>query len=285
MPIGIFDSGVGGLTAMKEIIRELPDENILYLGDTARVPYGARSPETVSIYSLQNAQFLMSKGIKLLVVACNTASSVSLELLMEKSPVPVVGVIEPGAKAAVARTELKRIAVIGTETTLNSKAYERVIKSIDSSIKVFGIACPLFVPLVEEGWLEGEVVTLTAEKYLSTLKNSNIDALVLGCTHYPMIKGIIADIIKVPLVDSAVETAKEVKRILRNNDMLCKRKASRRLSSNPPLEKGGRGDFRNKDKPLREFFVTDSPERFARAGRRFLGYEISNISKIDLDIL
>ncbi len=264
MPIGIFDSGVGGLTAMKEIIKELPDENILYLGDTARVPYGTRSPEIVSIYSLQNAQFLMSKGIKLLVVACNTSSSVSLDLLMEKFSIPVIGVVEPGAKAAVAMTKLKRIAIIGTETTINSKSYERVIKSIDSSIKVFGIACPLFVPLVEEGWLEGEVVTLTAEKYLSTLRNNNnIDTLVLGCTHYPMIKDTIADIIKIPLIDSARETAKEVKRILRDNDMLCKRKGE----------------------PLREFFVTDSPERFARAGRRFLGYEILNISKIDLDIL
>ncbi len=277
MPIGIFDSGVGGLTAMKEIIKELPDENILYLGDTARVPYGTRSPEIVSIYSLQNAQFLMSKGIKLLVVACNTSSSVSLDLLMEKFSIPVIGVVEPGAKAAVAMTKLKRIAIIGTETTINSKSYERVIKSIDSSIKVFGIACPLFVPLVEEGWLEGEVVTLTAEKYLSTLRNNNIDTLVLGCTHYPMIKDTIADIIKIPLIDSARETAKEVKRILRDNDMLCKRKASRRLPPTPPLEKEG--------EPLREFFVTDSPERFARAGRRFLGYEILNISKIDLDIL
>ncbi len=260
MPIGIFDSGVGGLTVVKEIINELPDESILYLGDTARVPYGVRSPEIVSRYSFENARFLMSKGVKLLVVACNTSSSVSLDLLTEKFSIPVVGVVKPGAKAAVAETKSKKVAVIGTETTINSKSYEQAIKSIDSSIDVLGIACPLFVPLVEEGWVEGEVVTLTAEKYLSSLKQNGVDTLVLGCTHYPMLKDVITRIIKVPLIDSAIETAREVKRILKGRNMLCQRKG----------------------KPLREFFVTDSPEKFALTGRRFLGHEILNISKINL---
>jgi glutamate racemase len=259
MPIGIFDSGVGGLTVMKEIIKELPHEDIIYLGDTARVPYGTRSPEIVSRYSLENAGFLISKGIKLLVVACNTSSSVSLGLLREQFSIPVIGVVEPGAKAAVAKTKLKRVAVIGTETTINSRSYERAIKSIDSTIKVFGVACPLFVPLVEEGWLEGEIVTLTAERYLSSVKSNGVDTLVLGCTHYPMIKDVIADVVRIPLIDSAVETAREVKSILKNKDMLCQRK----------------------NEPLREFFVTDSPEKFARAGERFLGHKISNISKIN----
>jgi glutamate racemase len=270
MPIGIFDSGVGGLTVMREIVRQLPEENILYLGDTARVPYGTRSPVTVMRYSVENTTFLISKGIKLLVVACNTSSSVSLDLLKEKFPVPVIGVVEPGARAAVAATRLKKIAVIGTETTIGSGSYEKAIKSIDSSIEVSGAACPLFVPLIEEGWLEGEVVTLTAKIYLSPVKQSGADTLVLGCTHYPMIKRVVAEIVnkdtasgkaRISLIDSAVETAGEVKRVLEDMDML-----------------------RREDREgEREFFVTDAPEKFARAGERFLGHEITNISKISLE--
>jgi len=260
LPIGIFDSGVGGLTVMKEIMRALPQESILYVGDTARVPYGVRSPEVVSKYSLENAHFLVSQGIKLLVVACNTSSSVSLDLLRRQFSIPVVGVIEPGAKAAVKRTKLKKIAVIGTETTINSRAYEKAVKSIDRTVKVYGIACPLFVPLVEEGWLEGEIVTLTAEKYLAPVRQNGVDTLILGCTHYPMIKKTISQIVRIPLIDSAVETANEVKYILANKKMLC----------------------RKKNKPLRRFFVTDAPEKFVRTGERFLGHRISNIKKIDL---
>lgn len=259
-PIGIFDSGIGGLTVMKEIIRELPNEGIIYLGDTARVPYGTRSPETVRRYSVENTRFLMSKEIKLLVVACNTSSSVSLDLLSEMLPIPVVGVIEPGARAAAARTKVKRVAVIGTETTINSGSYERAIKKIDDSIEVSGVACPLFVPLVEEGWLEGDVVTLVAERYLSPLRYNGVDTLVLGCTHYPMIKGVISDVIKLPLIDSAVETAREVRKLLEKKGIL--HQSARR--------------------PIKEFFVTDSPEKFVQTGRRFLGEDIVNISRIDL---
>ena len=259
-PIGIFDSGVGGLTVLKEIIKEMPEENTIYLGDTARVPYGTRSSETVMKYSLENADFLISKGVKILVVACNTSSSVSLRYLKENLPVPVVGVVEPGAQAAVANSRTKKITVIGTETTINSNSYKKAIKSIDSSAEVIGISCPLFVPLVEEGWLKGDIVTLTAKKYLSSVKNHGVDILVLGCTHYPMIKNIIADIVKIPLIDSAVETAKEVKRILKE-----------------------RGIFRhNGKKPMREFFVTDSPEKFACTGEKFLGQKISSITKINV---
>jgi glutamate racemase len=260
MPIGIFDSGVGGLTVMKEIIREMPDENIIYLGDTARVPYGTRSPETVIKYSLENALFLMSRGIKVLVVACNTSSSVSLPLLKDSLPVPVVGVVEPGARAAVAATRNKKVAVIGTETTVNTGAYEQAIKALDGSVKVSGIACPLFVPLIEEGWIAGEVVALTAEKYLSSISSNGADSLVLGCTHYPMIKNVIADTVKIPLIDSAVETAKEVKRELEQDGMFRKDRSEAR----------------------REFFVTDAPEKFARTGERFLEHKIVNISKINL---
>lgn len=260
MPIGIFDSGVGGLTVMKEIMNELPDESILYLGDTARVPYGTRSPETVIRYSYESAQFLMSKGIKLLVVACNTSSSVSLELLRERFHMPVVGVIEPGARAAAASTRAKRIAIIGTETTINSGSYEQAIRAIDKSIKVTGIACPLFVPLVEEGWFDGEVATLVAEKYLHKLKYDGFDTLVLGCTHYPMIKNVIANVVRATLIDSAVETAKEVRHILERDKMLRKKRR----------------------KPYREFFVTDAPEKFKSTGKKFLRQAVLNVSKVRL---
>ena len=261
LPVGIFDSGVGGLTVMKEITKLLPDENIIYLGDTARVPYGTRSPETVTRYSFKNTRFLMSKGIKILVVACNTSSAVSLDFLRDEIPVPVIGVVEPGAKAAVAATTTKKVAVIGTDATINSGAYERAIRALDDSITVTGVACPLFVPIIEEGWIRGDVVTLTAEKYLSSVKHNSVDSLVLGCTHYPMIKNVIKDIVNIPLIDSAVETAKEVNRILKGENMLRS----------------------NKGKVTREFFVTDSPEKFTNTGKRFLGHDISDISKINLE--
>lgn len=261
MPIGIFDSGVGGLTVMKEIIEKLPHENIIYMGDTARVPYGIRSSDTVRRYSLENAHFLLSKGVKLLVVACNTSSAVSLDLLREKLAIPVIGVVEPGAKAAVKITVRKKVAVIGTETTIRSGSYERAIRAIDGSIRVSGYTCPLFVPIIEEGWLDGDIVNLTAQKYLSSVKNDGFDTVVLGCTHYPMIKNIIESIVEVPLIDSAVETAKEVKRVLESENI--HRQENMEAS--------------------RRFFVTDSPEKFAQIGKRFFGHEIPNITKIDLE--
>ena len=245
---------------MKEIIELLPGENIIYFGDTARVPYGTRSRETVTKYSIENTEFLMSKGIKALVVACNTASSVSLPFLRNEFSVPVIGVVEPGARAAAADTKLKKIAVIGTEATINSRSYEEAIKAIDGSVEVSGIACPLFVPLIEEGWLDGEVVKLTAEKYLSSLRYNGVDSIVLGCTHYPMIKDVIKNVSGVPLIESVVEIAKEVKRVLEEKEML--------------RQSGEEGS--------REFFVTDFPEKFSRVGENFLGHEISNITKIDL---
>ncbi|GBE04062.1 MAG TPA: glutamate racemase [Nitrospirae bacterium] len=260
LPIGIFDSGVGGLTVMKELIKLLPGENMIYFGDTARVPYGTRSRETVTKYSIENTEFLMSKGIKALVVACNTVSSISLPLLRREFPVPVIGVVEPGARAAAAATKLKRVAVIGTEATVNSRSYEDAINALDASIQVSGIACPLFVPLIEEGWLDGEIVKLTVEKYLLSLRHNGVDSLVLGCTHYPMIKDIIKEVTEVPLIDSAVETAKEVMRILEEKEMLRQ----------------------SREEGSREFFVTDFPEKFSRVGERFLDHKINNITKIDL---
>lgn len=261
-PIGVFDSGIGGLTVLKEITKEMPNESTIYLGDTARVPYGIRSPETVTRYSLENTRFLSSKDIKLLVVACNTASSVSLESIKKSISVPVVGVIEPGAKAAVRTTKNKRVGVIGTEATIKSSSYAKLIKSLDKDIEVFHLPCPLFVPIVEEGWIDGEIAIMIAEKYLKDMKDKYIDTLVLGCTHYPLLKGVISKVMgdKVALIDSAVEVAKEIRKLLEASDLRNERHENGEM----------------------EFYVTDSPERFLKVGELFLGKRINNIEMVNL---
>ncbi|MGC2063506.1 MAG: glutamate racemase [Thermodesulfovibrionales bacterium] len=263
LPIGIFDSGIGGLTVLKEIINSLPGEGTIYLGDTARVPYGSRSPETVTRYSFENTHFLFSKGIKLLVIACNTASSISLEPIRQSVPVPVIGVIEPGARAAAAATRNKKIGIIGTDATVRSNAYPSAIRSIDNTIEVFSLPCPLFVPLVEEGWTEGAVAELTAETYLRDIREKGIDTLVLGCTHYPLLKGILSKIMGtgVMLIDSAIETASAIRSVLGDRSLL-----------RDAAEEGSR-----------QFYVTDSPEKFVRVGERFLGSNIRFIQKIELE--
>jgi glutamate racemase len=259
-PIGVFDSGIGGLTVLKEIVKEMPSEDTIYLGDTARVPYGIRSPETVTRYSLENTRFLFSKDIKFLVVACNTASSVSLDRIKNVVPIPVIGVIEPGAKAAVRATSNKKIGIIGTEATIQSDSYTKLIKAIDNDVEVSGLPCPLFVPLVEEGWTDGEIAALIAEKYLEEIRNRGIDTLVLGCTHYPLLKKVIAKVMgkRVRLIDSAVEVAKEVKTILDNSGL----------------------SREEEEEPRREFYVTDSPLRFTKVGERFLENKIEHIELI-----
>ncbi|MCE5194513.1 MAG: glutamate racemase [Nitrospiraceae bacterium] len=261
-PIGVFDSGIGGLTVLKEIFRSLPEESTIYLGDTARVPYGIRSPETVMRYSFENTQFLVSKGIKLLVIACNTVSSISLDAIRDKVSIPVIGVIEPGAYAAFKTTKNKKIGIIGTEATIQSNAYKKAVNAIDSRIEVTGIPCPMFVPLVEEGWTDGAIAEMIAEEYLKFIKQRGIDTLVLGCTHYPLLKNVISKVMgnSVSLIDSAVETAKNTSDVLTN-------KTIKAFS-------GG--------KVYREFYVTDSPERFIKVGERFLEQKIEHIEKINL---
>ncbi len=261
-PIGVFDSGIGGLTVLKEILNELPLEGTIYLGDTARVPYGIRSPETVTRYSFENTRFLSSKGIKMLVVACNTVSSVSLEAIRKSVDIAVIGVIEPGAKAAVKATRNKRVGVIGTSATIRSGSYTKAIQSADSYIEVFPLPCPLFVPLVEEGWTEGPIVEMTAEKYLGAVRKKGIDTLVLGCTHYPLLKKVLSKIMgpDVRLIDSAIETALEIKKTLAALSLL------NRTSSDA----------------AREFYVTDSPDKFIEVGERFIGRKIEFIKKIEL---
>ena len=252
-PIGVFDSGLGGLTVLREIIALLPGENTVYLGDTARVPYGIRSPEVVTRYSLENMRFLLGRGIKLLVIACNTASAISLSTLKIEAPVPVIGVIEPGARAAIQASKTGRVGVIGTETTVRSGAYHQVLERLDPEIKVFSRACPLFVPLAEEGWVDNEVARLAADSYLADLKDKGIDTLLLGCTHYPLLKRTIARVMGegVTLIDSARETAREIKKTLAEGGIL--------KTSLPGAPPGGK----------REFFVTDAPERFRTLGGRF----------------
>lgn len=257
--IGVFDSGIGGLTVVREIASLMPSVDITYLGDTARVPYGVRSPETVRRYALEGASFLMSKGISLLVVACNTVSAVALdEVIAKASPVPVIGVILPGARAAASATR-GNIGVIGTEATVRSGAYTEAIKSIRGDAKINSAACPLFVPLVEEGWLDGEVPELVASRYLAALKSGSIDTLVLGCTHYPLLKPMLGKVMgpSVTLIDSATETAREVQATLGADAAM------------------GTGKMK--------FHVTDSPAKFAEVGGRFLGRKIEDITKVELE--
>lgn len=261
-PIGVFDSGIGGLTVLKEIKYHLPDENLIYFGDEARFPYGIKSAETVTRFSHEIADYLLGLDIKMLVVACNTATACALGSLRERLPIPVVGVLMPGAYAAARATVTGRVGVIGTEGTVSSGVYARLIKNIRPGTEVFVRACPLFVPLVEEGRLSGEITRLAAEEYLAPLKEEHVDTLVLGCTHYPLLKQVIGQVMgpSVILVDSAHETAQEVKRVLAKKDL-----------ANLP---GGSASTR--------YFVTDAPERFKAIGERFLGYEIGSVGKVEL---
>lgn len=261
-PIGVFDSGIGGLTVVREILRRLPDGNFIYLGDTARVPYGTKSSQTVIKYSQSNSKFLISKGIKLLVVACNTASAVALPSLRWDFEIPVMGVIEPGARKAVRITKTGKVGVIGTSSTIKSNAYKKAVENIAPEIKIYSKACPLFVPLAEEGWIDGKIAELTANKYLEPLKESGIDVLILGCTHYPLLKSTIQKVIgdEVVLVDSAEETALEIERTLKENGI-----SNESSSSNK-----------------REFYLTDVSETFIEIAGRFLGEKIERVEQIDI---
>ncbi|RKD33482.1 glutamate racemase [Thermohalobacter berrensis] len=266
-PIGVFDSGIGGLTVLKEIMEQLPDEDIIYFGDTARIPYGTRSKETVIKYSFQCIKFLLSKNIKAIVVACNTASAIALDEAVKAFDIPIIGVIEPGAKAALSSTKNKKIGVIGTSGTINSEAYQTRIRNMDKSMEVIGVSCPLFVQIVEEGWEDTDIAKMTAEKYLLDLKEHNVDTLVLGCTHYPILRYTLSKVMgdNVTLVNPAFETAKAVKEMLREKNLL----------NNKKIE----------EKPTYSFYVSDDPEKFRRIGGNFLRKEIRNIQKVDIENL
>ena len=262
-PIGIFDSGIGGLTVVKSLDSTLGNESIIYFGDTARVPYGSKSNETVIEYSIQDAKFLLSKNVKLIVVACNTASSVALDALRENLDIPVIGMIEPGAKSAISETHNGKIGVIGTTATITNKAYSNLLHKLDNKLKVYEKACPLFVPLAEEGWIDHKATKLIAEEYLNELKAKKIDTLVLGCTHYPILKDVIQEVIGegVKLIDSGSAAAVEVEHHLLGRGL---KNTSNLLGSH-------------------EYYVSDVPNKFKESAERFLGREVTHVKKIDLE--
>jgi len=259
-PIGIFDSGIGGLTVVKEVVKLLPYENIVYFGDTARVPYGIKSKETIIKFSLENTLFLLQKDVKMIVVACNTSSSLALPIIRKHFKIPILGVIMPGAKEAVYATKNGKIGVIGTRATINSRAYEEEIKRLDHSIKVYSQSCPMFVPIVEEGWINDGIAGKVAEKYLLPLKDKGIDTLILGCTHYPLLKRKIQQIVGagVKLIDSAQQVAVEVKQVLSQEGILNN----------------------NRLKPSREYFVSDEVAIFKNVAKMFLGSDLKEVRKV-----
>ena len=261
-PIGVFDSGIGGLTVVHAIMRQLPEESIIYFGDTARVPYGPKSPETVLRYSREIAGYLRDQGVKALVVACNTATAHALPALVAELPIPVVGVVGPGARAAVQATRTNSVGVVGTVGTINSGAYERAIRDARPDATITTRACPLFVPLVEEGWLDHEATRLVAREYLSPMAAANVDTLVLGCTHYPLLKPMISEVVGpgVRLIDSAEETAAETRRVL----------ADKKLLAN------------GAQAPVYRFVASDAPAQFLRLAQRFLGTSIERVETLTL---
>lgn len=258
--IGVFDSGIGGLTVMQALMRALPSEHLVYLGDTARVPYGPKSPEAVRRFARENVGLLLERGVKMVVVACNTATAHALDDLRRAFAVPIVGVIGPGARAAARATRTGRVGVIGTQGTIASDAYGRALHAVRPDLCVVSRACPLFVPLAEEGMLDHPASRLIAEEYLVPFREDGIDALILGCTHYPLFKPLIAEILGsgVRLIDSAEETAREVERVMRSYAIAA--------------EPGGAGD--------RRFLVSDLPAQFLKVGQVFLGESLQEVEVV-----
>ncbi|MBN1895937.1 glutamate racemase [bacterium] len=262
-PIGIFDSGVGGLTVVKQVMDALPCEAIVYFGDTARVPYGTKSARAVQAFAVQDTEFLLRQNVKMVIVACHTASSVALTSLAGRFDVPILGVVEPGVDSALKNTKNGKIGVIGTRGTIASRTYEEQLLAKDPGVQVFPKACPLFVPFAEEGWLEGEIIFKVAETYLKPFRESGIDTLILGCTHYPLLKRVIAQVLGegVALIDSATETARVVR----------KRLYELKIAND------------SQSVPEHRFTVSDIPEPFRDVGERFLGKKLGRIEQIDLE--
>jgi len=260
-PIGVFDSGLGGLTSVRELFRVLPNESIVYFGDTARLPYGSKSRETVVRFSLEISAFLLRQRVKCLLVACNTASSYALETLSQRLDVPVIGVIEPAVRTAVARRTGGRIGLIGTLGTVGSGAYERAVAGLDGSATVVSRACPLFVPLIEEGWIDHPVTRMVAETYLEELRGASLDALILGCTHYPLLAPLIQSVVgpEIALVDSGAEAARAMAALLRERGALAA------------------------GEPRHHFYLSDEPRNFAAIARGFLGRDLTPTRVVDLD--
>ena len=264
-PIGIFDSGVGGLTVMREVVKQLPDENIVYFGDTARVPYGSKSQKTIIHFSEQIIRFLKTKGVKAIVIACNTASALSLDAVRDEFDIPIIGVVVPGARAAVSVSENKKVGVIGTEATVLSGMYSKVIKSMDPEIEVVEKACPLFVPLVEEGLRDHKVMGEIIEYYLESMKNTDIDSIILGCTHYPLIRHSISRYLgeTIKIVNPAYEAARDLKDLLESKDILNSEKEH--------------------DEKQYQFFVSDEAEKFRGFANTVMPFEIDHTNVINIE--
>jgi len=264
-PIGVFDSGIGGLTVVKRLASTLPNENIIYFGDTARVPYGSKSNSTVIEYSIQNTKFLLQKNIKALVVACNTASSIAIPDLKKMFNIPIIGMIEPGSRMALVKSRNNKIGVIGTRATIGNLAYSKEIKKLNDKVEVFEKPCPLFVPLAEEGWIKHKATYEIAEEYLKELREKEIDTLVLGCTHYPILTEVIQKVIgpKVSLIDSGVASSELIKTELEKFDLLS--------------DSGTTGS--------QEYYVSDIPAKFKEVAELFLGKAIEHVHKVDLEVL
>ncbi len=262
-PIGIFDSGIGGLTVVKQLTKLLPNENYIYFGDTARVPYGTRSNRLINQYAFEDTAFLKQFKIKLLVVACNSVSAVAVELLESAVDIPLTGVIMPGVETAIKTTKNSKIGVIGTTATVSSGAYEQRIKAIDPDITIYGQACPMLVHLVEEGWINEEITRLTILKYLEPLLEKSIDTIILGCTHFPVVSDLIQDVVgsSINLIDSGKETAKKVKQILNSTGLSRNESAA--------------GNF--------SFYVSDIPDKFDEVGTLFLGRPVVQATHVDFD--
>lgn len=270
-PIGVFDSGMGGLTVLAELVRALPGESFVYLGDTARVPYGSRSARTVQRYSLEVADFLLARGIKLLVIACNTATAHAEALLKERMPVPVLGVIQPGVRAGLQRTRNKRLGVIGTRATIRSGSYEQALRELAPEAQVFSRACPLFVPLVEEGWLDKRITALTVEEYLAELVREEIDSVILGCTHYPLLKTTINEVFpNLELIDSSIEIARAVKEEL----------TARKLLRDPGAARNDGGESTAPGGV--QIFLTDVTDQMQRLEQLFYGMRFDSVEEIEL---
>ncbi len=264
-PVGVFDSGVGGLTVAREIMRQLPNENIVYFGDTARVPYGSKSKDNIIRYSRQIINFLKTKNVKAIVIACNTASALALDVVREEIDIPIIGVVEPGARAALEVTQTKKIGVIGTEATIRSAMYEKIIQGHDPEVAVIGKACPLFVPLVEEGFAKHKVTEEIIDYYLASLLETDIDSLILGCTHYPLLRSRIREYVgnRITLVNPAYETAMDLKKLLENSNM----------------ENTGEGQ----EHASYSFYVSDAADKFKQFANSILPYDIETTKQINIE--
>lgn len=283
-PIGVFDSGVGGLTVAREIMRQLPDENMVYFGDTARVPYGSKSRDNIIRYSRQIIRFLRTKDVKAIVIACNTASAFALDIVKAESDIPVMGVIVPGARAAVQATKNKKIGVIGTEATIRSRMYSKTIEKMDPEMEVVEKPCPLFVPVVEEGFAKHRIAEEVIDYYLASIRESDIDTMILGCTHYPLLRSRIMKYLGegINLVNPAYETAMELKSLLEEKD-LTNMKVQKTCGGEEREQGGAQEKNEACANSAYDFYVSDAADKFKHFANSILPYDIRTTQQINIE--